>query len=57
MILKCGQKGNKNYIFGLRKEQMEESSQEKEVNKICCISCGTCLTRKMRFCPSCGEKI
>ena len=52
-MLKCGQKDNKNYTFGVRKEQIEE----KEVSKICCASCGTCLTKKMSFCPSCGEKL
>ena len=54
-MLKCGQKDNKNYTFGVRKEQTEE--KEKEASKICCSSCGTCLTKKMSFCPSCGEKL
>lgn len=57
MILKCGQKDNKNYVFGVRKEQMEVPLPVKEANKICCSSCSTCLTIKMKFCPSCGEKL
>ena len=55
MMLKCGQKDNKNYTFGVRKEQIEE--QEKEANRICCASCGTCLTQRMKYCPSCGERL
>jgi len=53
-MLKCGQKDNKNYTFGVRKEQLEE---KKEASKICCASCGTCFTKKMKYCPSCGEKL
>ena len=51
-MLKCGQKDNIKYTFGARKEQIE-----KESFKICCASCGTCLTTQMKFCPSCGEKL
>ncbi len=54
-MLKCGQKDNENYTFGVRKEQMEKEAQEK--NKICCGSCGACLTKTSKFCSSCGEKI
>ncbi len=57
MFQKCGQKDNKKYTFGLRKEQMEEPLMEKEATMICCASCGTCLTQRMKYCPSCGEKI
>ena len=39
-MLKCGQKDNKNYTFGVRKEQIE--GQEKEANRICCASCFGC---------------
>lgn len=56
MMLKCGQKDNKRYTFGVRKEQIEEV-EVKEATRICCGSCGTCLTKKMKFCPSCGEKL
>jgi hypothetical protein len=55
MMLKCGQKDNKRYTFGVRKDQIEE--EVKEASKICCGSCGTCLTKKMKFCPSCGEEL
>ena len=51
MMLKCGQKDNKKYTFGVRKEEV------KEATKICCAFCGTCLTKRMSFCPSCGEKL
>lgn len=54
-ILKCGQKDNKNYTFGVRKEQLEE--QEKQANKICCAACGTCVIKSMKYCPSCGEAL
>ena len=53
-MLKCGQKDNKKYTFGVRQEQIEEV---KEASKICCGSCGTCLTKKMKFCPSCGKEM
>ena len=56
MMLKCGQKDNKKYTFGVRKDQMEEL-EVKEATKICCDSCGTCLTKKMKFCPSCGKEL
>lgn len=55
-MLKCGQKDNKNYTFGLRKEQMEDV-EKKEAGKTCCSECGTCVLSKMKFCPSCGEKL
>ena len=55
-MLKCGQPDNKNYTFGLRKEQMEDTEKNEE-NKICCISCGTCITSKMKYCPACGEEL
>ena len=54
-MLKCGQKDNKNYTFGVRKEQIEGITKEAE--RISCAFCGTCLTKKMKFCPSCGEKL
>ena len=59
-ILKCGQKDNKNYTFGVRKEQMGDPFQEqpeKKITKNCCVSCGTCLVKKSKFCPACGEKL
>ena len=55
-MLKCGQKDNKNYTFGLRKEQIKEG-EKKEENKICCSSCGACVLSKMKYCPSCGEEL
>ena len=54
MILKCGQKDNKNYTFGVRKEQIEEA---KEASTVCCASCGNCFSSKVKQCPHCGKKL
>ena len=54
-MLKCGQKDNQKYTFGIRKEQMEVP-KEKEI-RICCLACGTCITKQMKHCPSCGEEL
>jgi hypothetical protein len=54
-MLKCGQKDNKNYTFGVRKEQMEEIKVS--VLKRCCSVCGTCVMNDMEYCPQCGEKL
>ena len=54
MILKCGQKNNQKYTFGIKKEEKEEEK------KICCASCGSCfadITEDMEFCCACGEKL
>ena len=60
-MLKCGQKDNKKYTFGVRKDQMEEVEakevERKELKKICCGSCGTYVSSKSSFCPSCGGKV
>ena len=40
-FLKCGQKDNRNYTYGLRKEQMMKIAEEEE----------------MIICPKCGQKI
>ena len=55
MMLKCGQKDNKRYTFSVRKEQIEEDN--KQSSKICCGSCGNCLIKSMKFCPSCGKEL
>ena len=55
-MLKCGQKDNKNYTFGVSKEQILEADK-KEVVKICCTSCGASVSPQAKFCHSCGEKI
>ena len=53
-MLKCGQKDNKNYTFGVRIEQRE---QIKEANHlIYCGNCGSCVSKNMKFCPFCREK-
>ncbi len=56
MMLKCGQKDNKKYTFGVRKDQMEEV-EIKETNDICCSSCSACLTKRSGVCPSCGKEL
>jgi hypothetical protein len=53
-MLKCGQKNNKNYTFGVRKEQINEAEKE---NQICCLKCGICFFHKMKYCSNCGEKM
>ena len=59
MFLKCGQKNNVKYTFGLRKEQRDEIKVEKEVKMAMksCSSCGSSCGEKSRFCPSCGAKV
>lgn len=52
MFLKCGQKDNKNYTFGLRKEQTE-----KEASTVCCSRCGSCFSSSKSQCPTCGAKL
>lgn len=61
-MLKCGQKDNKKYTFGVRKEQIEEMSDRKSADdlfetKKCCSSCGSSMQKTAKFCSSCGEKI
>ena len=53
-MLKCGQKDNKNYIFGVRKEQIEDVEK---VTKQCCIYCGKCFSGPAQYCPFCGKKL
>ena len=52
-MLKCGQKDNKNYTFGVRKEQVKKESK---ISEILCFNCNACLTKDMEFCPVCGTK-
>ena len=51
-MLKCGQKDNTKYTFGVRKEQVE-----KEVNTVCCAFCGNCFSAKKKKCPTCGANL
>ena len=56
-MLKCGQKNNKNYTFGLNDKQIKEAGlKEIEEHKMC-LACKTFITSKSKFCPSCGEKL
>lgn len=57
-MLKCGQKDNKNYTFGLTKEQRKDGEIEKEAMvTIYCSSCSKKCRKGSNFCPSCGEKL
>jgi hypothetical protein len=56
MFLKCGQKENTKYTFGLRKEQREEK-REIRASAICCSSCGKTCKQGSKFCPACGGKL
>ena len=54
-MLKCGQKNNLKYTFGLRKEQREE--MKKDASVIYCESCGSKCSKKDIYCSACGEKL
>lgn len=60
-MLKCGQKDNKRYTFGLRKDQTDEerdiieSGNNEYIAK--CSKCGALMKSFSNYCPSCGEKI
>lgn len=52
-MLKCSQKDNKKYTFGLRKEQIEEPKEELAV----CQVCGREFRgRGLPVCPICATK-
>lgn len=58
-MLKCGQKDNTKYTFGMTKElkeQREEIEKEAMVT-IYCSSCSKKCKTGMNFCPHCGEKL
>ena len=58
MMLKCGQKDNTKYTFGLRKEQREENKVAKEAMRMMqCSSCGKKCRKGSSFCSSCGAKL
>tara|TARA_Y100000310_G_scaffold13838_1_gene14115 strand:- start:2309 stop:2473 length:165 start_codon:yes stop_codon:yes gene_type:complete len=54
-MLKCGQKDNQNYTFGVRKDQMEVTKVA--APKRCCSACGVCVTDDAMYCPQCGEEL
>jgi rubrerythrin len=54
-MLKCGQKDNKDYTFGIRKEG-HIRSDKKEIDEIYCHACGFSMESKNKFCPSCGAE-
>ena len=57
-MLKCGQKDNLKYTFGISQEQMEKNSQlEKELEEnIFCKKCNARISKNDKFCKYCGEK-
>lgn len=58
-MLKCGQKENTKYTFGLRKEQRDETGTNKEVIAAAmnCSSCGKACKHGSKFCPACGKEL
>ena len=58
MMLKCGQKDNARYTFGLRKEQIEDNIvDEKKSPNYRCVECGSSFSTKVSYCSCCGNKI
>lgn len=56
MILKCGQRDNAKYTFGVTKEQRQTIEKEAMVT-IYCSSCSKKCVKGMTYCPYCSEKI
>jgi len=52
-MLKCGQKNNTNYTFGVTDKQIEEK-KEAAHNIHTCSHCGQTSMVKTNFCPNCG---
>ena len=57
-MLKCGQKDNTNYTFGLRPEQIKlaEEKDSKNVKKWC-ANCSRCYFEDLEICPNCKAKL
>ena len=53
-MLKCGQKDNKNYTFGVTDKQIKEAQAE-EMEIFTCSDCGQSSMIKTNFCPNCGH--
>jgi hypothetical protein len=55
-MLKCGQKDNKNYTFGVRNEQIKEAV--KDIETAFCPCCGKMVVvGQANYCSRCGEKL
>ena len=52
-MLKCGQKDNVKYTFGIKQDQVAE---EKVTMTKFCLKCGAFSKEGSKFCASCGEK-
>ena len=56
MMLKCGQKDNKNYTFGVRSDQIKEAVEE--IKTAFCPCCGKMVVvGQSNYCSRCGEKL
>lgn len=56
MILKCGQRDNAKYTFGVTKEQRQTIEKEAMVT-IYCSSCSKACKSGVNFCQHCGEPL
>jgi len=59
-MLKCGQKENTNYTFGIKNSSQKEELNEKiseHHNNIYCHKCGKQCQNFYDYCPSCGGKL
>ena len=55
-MLKCGQKDNAKYTFGIKKDQMVEADN-KEIVTAFCYHCQAICKEGSKFCSCCGEKM
>ncbi len=55
-MLKCGQKNNTKYTFGITKEQKEEIEKEAMITMYC-SSCSAVYKKGSKFCSNCGKEI
>ena len=59
-MLKCGQKENTNYTFGIKNSSQKEEYNEKiseHHNNIYCHKCGKQCQNFYEYCPNCGGKL
>jgi uncharacterized OB-fold protein len=57
MMLKCGEKNNSNYTFGLAQQPIKEAKKIKKVAGSFCSACGTKLSAKASYCSKCGSPV
>jgi len=57
-MLKCGQKENINYTFGIKNSsQKEDLNDQISEHTIYCSKCGKKCQNFYEYCPSCGGKL